>query len=238
MANELGSGRLPLWSSSRRARGELLVELLAHILDLAADLLDEVPAAADLVGGDAELGGVALDGLHGGDEVGEVLGEGAEGGLEVVAGGGELGRGGGGGERADAEVRGEEGARRRELREDISARGVRPVYSLAVVRGWEEARGGSSVVMRRTTRGPRDGGRTRTATTYCWTWRKGSSSLVEDIILAVRLLGCASACLGGRPAMRERAACEGDCGGRLVMLELGCRFVRLGGRPPWDRAGG
>jgi hypothetical protein len=53
--------------------GYVLVELLAHVLDLRADFLDESLPAGSLMVGDAELRWVGFDSLDGGDEVGEVL---------------------------------------------------------------------------------------------------------------------------------------------------------------------
>ena len=49
-------------------------QLLAHVLDLAADFLDEALAPCYFAGVEAILGRVVLDGLDGLDEVGEVLG--------------------------------------------------------------------------------------------------------------------------------------------------------------------
>jgi hypothetical protein len=91
-----------------------------HVVDLPADLLDEALAPRDFGRGEAILGRVGLDCADGLDEVGEVFGEGGEGGFEVGAGRGKLGGRGGGGERADAQVRGEEGTGGLELGQDIS----------------------------------------------------------------------------------------------------------------------
>lgn len=72
--------------------------------------------------GDAELGGVGLDGLDRGHEVGEIFCEGRQGCFELGARGRQFWGGGRGSEGADAKVGGEERPDRRDLAEDISVK--------------------------------------------------------------------------------------------------------------------
>lgn len=66
------------------------------------------------------------------------------------------------GKGADAEVGGEEGARRVKLAEDISRSSCQLRFCFLRWKGREA---------------------------YCWTWRKGSSSFVDDIISPVLVSG-------------------------------------------------
>lgn len=120
-----------------------------------------------------------------------------------------------GGQGADAEVGGEELARRRELCLDVSGVCVsvfRPSPSL----------GDGAVV------------------TYCWTWRKGSSSFVEDIILLYRIRRYPSVHLETARNRWGRVATTGrggagvrvvlDCGGRHSVTALAMTRFRTSQR--------
>ena len=89
--------------------GNRLRQLLSHILDLIADIFDEESATANFLYVETVAERVAFDGTNAIDEVLEVGAEVVDGGGELGAGFGQLGGGRGGGRRADAEVRSEQG---------------------------------------------------------------------------------------------------------------------------------